>query len=75
MVEENVRRLKQRIMVPQDVSRAGCVQMKEVPLAFLELSFSLKDNANLTSGWEINSLQGRWPTRYFEVITSPFLSA
>ncbi|XP_045353150.1 secretagogin isoform X3 [Leopardus geoffroyi] len=35
VVEENVRRLKQRIMVPQDVSRAGCVQMKELATMFL----------------------------------------
>ncbi|XP_053079210.1 secretagogin isoform X1 [Acinonyx jubatus] len=35
VVEENVRRLKQRIMAPQDVSRAGCVQMKELATMFL----------------------------------------
>ncbi|XP_003985788.1 secretagogin [Felis catus] len=35
VVEENVRRLKQRIMAPQDVSRAGRVQMKELATMFL----------------------------------------
>ncbi|XP_040316455.1 secretagogin isoform X1 [Herpailurus yagouaroundi] len=35
VVEENVQRLKQRIMAPQDVSRAGRVQMKELATMFL----------------------------------------
>ncbi|XP_042841503.1 secretagogin [Panthera tigris] len=35
VVEENVRRLKQRIMAPQDVSRAGRVPMKELATMFL----------------------------------------
>lgn len=30
-MEENVRRMKQQFMAPQDVSRDGRVQMKEVP--------------------------------------------
>ncbi|XP_042793654.1 secretagogin [Panthera leo] len=35
VVEENVQRLKQRIMAPQDVSRAGRVQMKQLATMFL----------------------------------------
>ncbi|XP_046957225.1 secretagogin [Lynx rufus] len=35
VVEENVQRLKQRIMAPQDVSRAGRIQMKELATMFL----------------------------------------
>ncbi|XP_019280846.2 secretagogin isoform X2 [Panthera pardus] len=35
VVEENVWRLKQRIMAPQDVSRAGRVQMKQLATMFL----------------------------------------